>query len=206
MGAVTAAGVFHPSVERIFEERLMFHRNTDGWRQLARKRHGKTIEEQPEPTLDDVSRECKPSPVDADEEVTELVGMCLWDVFSDNHDVIAADGRVARFAKTRVELLQSVACIWLVTVSARPSFLEFASHGSSISLLLPKDRRAVMTFENVSTLLRQDDQCTVIAGGRRNLHEARFLEMTEVAHSRVQRSVLSVTEVAGGNNAEGTDD
>ena len=38
---------FHPSVEQVFEERLMFHRNTEGWRQLARKRQGQTIEEQP---------------------------------------------------------------------------------------------------------------------------------------------------------------
>jgi hypothetical protein len=86
---------FHPSVERVFEERLMFHRTTEGWRQLARKRQGQTIEGQPQPTLEDVRREYKPLPVEANEEVTELVGMCLWDVFSDNHDVIAADGRVA---------------------------------------------------------------------------------------------------------------
>ena len=86
---------FHPSVEQVFEERLMFHRNTEGWRQLARKRQGQTIEEQPQPTLEEVRREYKPVPVKANEEVTELVGMCLWDVFSDNHDVIAVDGRVA---------------------------------------------------------------------------------------------------------------
>lgn len=92
---------FHPSVEQVFEERLMFHRNTEGWRQLARKRQGQTIEEQPEPTLEDIRREYNPSPVDADEEVTELVGMCLWDVFSDNHDVIAADGRVADIGSFR---------------------------------------------------------------------------------------------------------
>jgi len=35
------------------------------------------------------------------EEVTELVGLCLWDVFSDNHDVIAADGRVADIGSFR---------------------------------------------------------------------------------------------------------
>jgi hypothetical protein len=92
---------FHPSVERVFEERLMFHRNTEGWRQLARKRQGQTIEEQPQPTLEDVRREYKPSPIKVNEEVTELVGMCLWDVFSDNHDVIAADGRVADIGSFR---------------------------------------------------------------------------------------------------------
>lgn len=33
--------------------------------------------------------------------MTELVGLCLWDVFSDNHDVIAADGRVADIGSFR---------------------------------------------------------------------------------------------------------
>jgi hypothetical protein len=35
------------------------------------------------------------------EEVTELVGLCLWDVFSDNHDVITAGGRVADIGSFR---------------------------------------------------------------------------------------------------------
>lgn len=92
---------FHPSVERIFEERLMFHRNTDGWRQLAKKRQSQTLEEQPEPTLEDVRREYVPLPIDVSDEVAELVGMCLWDIFSDNHDVIAVDGRVADIGSFR---------------------------------------------------------------------------------------------------------
>ena len=25
----------------------------------------------------------------------EIIGKCLWDIFSDNHEVIAADGRLA---------------------------------------------------------------------------------------------------------------
>jgi hypothetical protein len=49
----------------------------------------------PEPTLDDVRRDYEPRPVNQQEEVTELVGMCLWDIFSDNHEVIARDGRLA---------------------------------------------------------------------------------------------------------------
>lgn len=35
------------------------------------------------------------------EEVTELVGMYLWDIFSDNHDVIAAVARVADIGSFR---------------------------------------------------------------------------------------------------------
>jgi hypothetical protein len=32
--------------------------------------------------------------VHQDEEVTELVGMCLWDVFANNHKAITSDGRL----------------------------------------------------------------------------------------------------------------
>src|SRR3989442_13790213 len=53
------------------------------------------------PTLEDVRREYEPEPVQADSELTELVGLCLWDIFSDNHEVIAADGRVADIGSFR---------------------------------------------------------------------------------------------------------
>lgn len=54
-----------------------------------------------EPTPDEVRREYQLQPVQPDEEVTELVGLCLWDIFSDNHDVVAADGRVAEIGSFR---------------------------------------------------------------------------------------------------------
>lgn len=93
---------FHPSVEQLFEERVTIHRNLEEWRQLGRRREGTTaLEPRPEPTLEDVRREYEPSPVNEEEEVTELVGLCLWDIFSDNHDVIAADQRLADIGSFR---------------------------------------------------------------------------------------------------------
>jgi hypothetical protein len=93
---------FHPSVEELYAERLSFHRNLEEWRRLGRRRWGTTpVEPRPEPTLEDVRRGYEPSPVNEDEEVTELVGLCLWDTFSDNHDVIAADGCVAHIGSFR---------------------------------------------------------------------------------------------------------
>jgi hypothetical protein len=58
-----------------------------------------------------------------------------------------------------------------------------------LSFLPRPDRRALVTFENVSTFLRQEDQRAVVAGGRRGLHEARFLEVPEVdPRDRARRS------------------
>jgi hypothetical protein len=93
---------FHPPVERVFDERLQFHRNLEKLRSMHSKRESAgDAASSPEPTLDDVRREYQPYPVQQDEELTQLVGMCLWDVFSDNHEVIAADGRVADIGSSR---------------------------------------------------------------------------------------------------------
>src|SRR5438093_2090004 len=95
---------FHPSVERVFEERLQFHQNIAALRIAGSRRAGQAqveTEASPAPTLEEVQREYEPEPVQADAELTELVGLCLWDVFSDNHDVITADGRVADIGSFR---------------------------------------------------------------------------------------------------------
>lgn len=92
---------FHPSIERVLEERLQVHRNFE---ELYATRRGPTHGEhvhRPPPTLEDVRRDYEPEPVCVTEEVTELIGLCLWDVFSDNHDVIMADGRAADIGSFR---------------------------------------------------------------------------------------------------------
>lgn len=95
---------FHPSVEQRYEEAVQFHCNLESLRKARPRRdgNGQTTETpSPEPTLDEIRREYQAEPVKPDEEVTELVGLCLWDVFSDNHDVIAQDGRVADIGSFR---------------------------------------------------------------------------------------------------------
>lgn len=93
---------FHPSVERIFEERLQIHRNLMELRRIRGER-GDVGEDAapPEPTLDDVRHEYQPQPVQWEEELTELVADCLWDVFSDNHEVVMANGRIADIGSFR---------------------------------------------------------------------------------------------------------
>jgi hypothetical protein len=93
---------FHPSVERLFEERVSLQRNLDELRRMRWRADAETQDiSWPEPTLDDVRREYEPSAVNTEEEVTELVGLCLWDVFSDNHEVVAADGRMVDIGSFR---------------------------------------------------------------------------------------------------------
>jgi hypothetical protein len=94
---------FHPSVEQVFKERVQIHRNIEELICIRREREPDNPElaRKPEPTLEEVRTDWQDKPVNAREEVTELVALCLWDVFSNNHDVIAADGRVADIGSFR---------------------------------------------------------------------------------------------------------
>src|SRR5207237_1759447 len=47
----------------------------------------------PEPTLEQFAQAHFDRPAEPEAEVRELVGQCLWDVFSDSHEVVASDGR-----------------------------------------------------------------------------------------------------------------
>lgn len=80
--------VFHPSFEQVYEEAVRFHDNVQAlpWR-------GPEQPASPAPTREEVARDYRQTPVDTEREVRELVGKCLWDIFSDNHEVVGPDGR-----------------------------------------------------------------------------------------------------------------
>ena len=94
---------FHPSPEQVFKEALQIHRNLEG---LMRPRREHEPDEsspapRPEPTLAEIRAQWKDEPVNVAEEVPHLLGLGLWDVFSDNHEVIAAAGRVVDIGSFR---------------------------------------------------------------------------------------------------------
>jgi hypothetical protein len=78
--------VFHPSLEQVYEETLRIHRNMA---KLRRPDDQRPLP--PEPTLEDVARDFRERPIEAEPEVRDLVGDCLWDVFSDGHEVVALE-------------------------------------------------------------------------------------------------------------------
>lgn len=91
------AAAFHPSVDQIYEECVQLHRNMQSlWGRDARS----SLE--PPATRDEIAREFKQTPIETEREVRELVGMCVWDVFSDNHEVIDANQRVVDLGSFRV--------------------------------------------------------------------------------------------------------
>ncbi len=95
---------FHPSVEQRYGEAVQLHRNFEVLRKTRPRLDSNAQGDEgdsSEPTLEEIRREYQPTPVRSHEEVTELVGLSLWDVFFDNHDVIAADGRAGDIGSFR---------------------------------------------------------------------------------------------------------
>lgn len=95
-GSSPLLACFHPSVEQLHRETLHIHRNVEQLRLMRHERESPGLEFSPSPgpTYEEVTAEWMETEVNARKEVAEVVGMCLWDVFSDNHEVIAADGRI----------------------------------------------------------------------------------------------------------------
>lgn len=87
--------VFHPSAEVVHAEQVRMQRN------MAALRRPDAPPPPPEPTLEEIKAEHSDSEPEPQRECQELLGRCLWDVFSDNHDVKAADGRLLRLGSAR---------------------------------------------------------------------------------------------------------
>ena len=90
---------FHPSVEQVFKEEKHWRREFESLHNEARRDVDPNADyvTVPRSKLRDVRRQWEPQPVRPIDELGELMGLCLWDVFSDGHVVVAADGRAADF-------------------------------------------------------------------------------------------------------------
>ena len=89
--------VSHPTAEQVYEESLRIRENL---KSLLRKESA-SPEEEPPLTLDAVRRDMidrAPNPL---EECADLLGCCLWDVFSDNHEVVTAEGSLVDLGSFR---------------------------------------------------------------------------------------------------------
>jgi len=76
---------FHPTIEQVYEEAVWMHRN------IASLRKDKDAPS-PEPTLAEVQAKFRETPIGAHLEIRQLLGLCLWDIFSDNHEVVTPGG------------------------------------------------------------------------------------------------------------------
>jgi hypothetical protein len=100
---------YHPSPEVSYEENLAFSRNLKNLFPLRKRKAGEPAElppDEPEPTYEEFLAKNPPrdTPISAEESIdepAELLGHCLWDVFSDNHKVVASDGQIVDLGSFR---------------------------------------------------------------------------------------------------------
>lgn len=88
---------FHPTPEQAYEERVRFERNSIWWRAAAAKKRGEPPPQPEIPTFEQFLREREAAPSRPPEpdatEFARLLGLCLWDIFSDNNSVLDPQGR-----------------------------------------------------------------------------------------------------------------
>ena len=100
---------YHPAPKVIYQEHLRFSLNLKSlfeWKRRRAEKNQPVPLDEPEPTFEEFLAKHPPeinpiTPETAINEPAELLGLCLWDVFSDNHDVIAADGRIVHLGSFR---------------------------------------------------------------------------------------------------------
>ena len=94
---------FHASPEQVLAECVSRHRRHQKLIALRLQSSGKEPESapSPEPTMADVMADWEDRPVNITDELTAIVGACLWDIFSDNHKVVAGDGRAVDIGSFR---------------------------------------------------------------------------------------------------------
>jgi hypothetical protein len=85
----------HPTPEQIHEERVRLSERMD---ELSKT---PPDDREPPPTLAQVRAEHEETPIDVARECRDLVTMCLWDVFSNNHEVSDAEGRLVDLGSHR---------------------------------------------------------------------------------------------------------
>lgn len=88
--------VFHPSVGQCYAEALAFHANLEQIVPRTRRAHPV-----PPPSLEETQPEYREEPVQPRAECADLLGLCLWDVFSDGHEVVTADGALVDLGSFR---------------------------------------------------------------------------------------------------------
>ena len=74
---------FHPTVKQVYKEAVRTYQNLKSFR----GNKNKNIEEQP-PTLENIKKNFTPTTIEPEKELQELIGFCLWDIFSDNREVV----------------------------------------------------------------------------------------------------------------------
>lgn len=95
--------IFHPTVEQVHEECVRMHERANELGTIFGRRKGKQKQEAPKPppTFEETKASYVESPLQPERELREIVGLCMWEVFSDSHEVIASSGKIVDLGSFR---------------------------------------------------------------------------------------------------------
>ena len=94
---------FHPTHEQRYDEHLRWLRSPI--HELSLRHRDSERKTEPIPTFEEFIAKHEESarpPMSEIEEWTELLGDCLWDILSDNHDLISHDGQLVNLGSFRM--------------------------------------------------------------------------------------------------------
>jgi hypothetical protein len=81
------AQVFHPTPEQLYQEAMRIHANIQDLLAASGLRR-----EGPPPSLEEIRSSYEHEPIRPGEESADLLGRCLWDIFSNGHEVFTHEG------------------------------------------------------------------------------------------------------------------
>ncbi len=90
--------IFHPTAQQVYEKRMIWHENEKSWSKDLTEDEDLDI-----PILADIENELaeESKPIAPYEEFLDTIGSCLWCIFSNNHDVVDAKGKVYNLGSFR---------------------------------------------------------------------------------------------------------
>lgn len=97
--------IFHPTAEQQYEEAVRMRENLKALLRLSKKKL-ESEEDMPPPRPEDFTED-PPGAGNPEDELTTLLGDCLWLIFSDNHTVYDRQGRACDLG-TKYPLLNEV--------------------------------------------------------------------------------------------------
>jgi hypothetical protein len=88
--------VAHPTVEQRYAEAVAIHQN------IERLKRPDAPAGPPPATFEEIQKEHREAPVDPEQECANLLGSCLWDLLSDNHEIVTAAGERVHLGSFRM--------------------------------------------------------------------------------------------------------
>jgi hypothetical protein len=78
--------LLHPTLEQQYQEALDWHENLKGGGQKKKE------EEKSPPTLEEIKEKYEEKPCYPFDELIQMLGECVWNIFSNNHTVVGPEG------------------------------------------------------------------------------------------------------------------